>query len=302
MKMMKKNEIVSLKETIVGHNGAIYDVIESDHYLFTTSADNFVAKWDVETGKQTDFAIKLDRSAYNIAFSPNSNLLAIGSKNGDIHVVDVEKKEEIRLLQQHKSAVFSLTYNPHTNQFYSGDEKGMFCAWDGDNFDLLITLPFNCDKIREIAIDEKGEHLALCAKDGYLRILDTDYFNLVQEINAHKEGLNCALFDGDNIITGGKDAYIRKWNWKTKEQLISVPAHNYAVYDLIYFDNKEKIVSVSFDKSIKIWKAKDISIIERFEYQNRGHRHTVNRIAKLSESSFATVGDDKKIKIWELNS
>src|SRR5690554_720424 len=298
---MKKDGSLKLLHSISGHNGAIYDVVFHDGFLFTSSADKFVAKWDIETGEQTNFAVQLDRSAYNIAFSPTSNLLAIGTNNGGIHVIEVEKREEIRLLTQHKSAVFAMTYCPSTEQFYSGDKDGVFCAWDANTFDLLITLPYNCGKIREITLSEDGKHIAICGEDGYIRILETSFFNLVQEFKAHKDGANCALFDGDILYTGGKDAHIRKWNWKEKKQLLSIPGHNYAVYDLDFIDDKKKMVSVSFDKSIKLWNTEDISIIERIEFKNRGHRHTMNRIAKISEQSFATVGDDLKIKICSLN-
>jgi WD40 repeat protein len=287
-------------QSISGHNGAIYDAIFCDPFIFTTSADKFVAQWDPNTGEQTNFAVKLERSAYNIAFSPESKLLAVGSNNGGIHVIDTEKREEVRLLTQHKVAVFALTYSKEKQHFYSGDNDGVFCVWDAKTFDLLITLPYNCGKIREISLSKNGEFIAICGQDGYIRILETSFFNLIHEFKAHKDGANCALFDGDFLYTGGKDAHIKKWNWKEEKLLLSIPAHNYAVYDLEFFDNKQKMVSVSFDKSIKLWNTEDISIIERIEFKDRGHRHTVNRIVKISEESFATVGDDRKIKVWRL--
>lgn len=285
---------------IEGHNGAIYDVIYESSQLFTSSADKFVVKWDVDSGEQTKFAVKLEKSAYNIAYSNDSKLLAIGTNDGGIHVVDTEKREEIRLLKQHREAVFALSYNAHKNHFYSGDRDGVLCVWDADTFDLLITLPFNCGKIREVAINEDGQYIAICGQDGRIRILETDFFNVINEIKAHKDGANCALFDQEFLYTGGKDAHIKKWNWKTKESILSIPAHNYAVYDLEFLNNKENIVSVSFDKSIKLWATSDLSIIERIEFKNKGHRHTVNRIAKIDERKLVTVSDDRKIKVWKL--
>lgn len=295
-----ENKSVDNIGLIEGHSGAIYDAIFVDGFLLTTSADKFVAQWDIKSLKQTDFAVKLDNSSYNIAYSPNSKILAIGTNDGGIHVVDIEKREEIRLLTQHKSAVFSLSHNPFKRHFYSGDRDGYFCVWDDESFDLLLTYPFDCDKIREITISEDGEFIAICGQDGYIRILETEYFNQKAEFKAHEDGVNCALFSKDLLYTGGKDAHIRKWNWREEKQLLEVPAHNYAVYDIEFIDNGQKMVSVSFDKSIKIWNTEDISIIERIEYQNGGHRHTVNRIAKIDEATFVTVGDDRKIKIWRL--
>lgn len=286
--------------SISGHSGAIYDVIYNQSFLYTSSADRFVVKWDAKTGEQTNFAVKLEEPAYNIAFSETFNILAVGTNNGGIHVIDTEKRAEVRLLKQHKSAIFALTNNPLKNHFYSGDKDGMLCVWNAQNFELLITLPFNCGKIREISIDEKGDHMVICGQDGYIRILETSFFNVIHEFKAHNDGVNCALFDEEVLFTGGKDAYIHKWNWKKEAKLASVPAHNYAIYDLEFINNKENLVSVSFDKSIKLWNKADVSIIERIEFKNKGHRHTVNRLAKINENKIATISDDRLLKIWEL--
>ncbi|WP_107038222.1 WD40 repeat domain-containing protein [Brumimicrobium mesophilum] len=285
--------------SISGHNGAIYDIIFCEPFIYTTSADQYVVQWNPETGEQTNFAVKLERPAYNIAYSPESKLLAVGTNNGGIHVIDTEKREEIRLMSQHKSSVFALSHSFTKHHFYSGDNDGVFCAWNSENFDLLITLPFNCGKIREISTSENGDFIAICGQDGFIRILETSFFNVIHEFKTHKDGVNCALFDGDMLYTAGKDAYIKNWNWKDEQLILSVPAHNFSIYDLEFINNKQNLISVSFDKTIKLWKTEDISIVERIEFKNRGHRHTVNRIAKISEEKFVTVSDDRKIKVWK---
>lgn len=298
--IQKKSKNIVNIGVIEGHSGAIYDIIYSKDSLFTSSADKFVVQWNVDALKQEEFAVKLNNSAYNIALSEATHILAIGTNNGGIHVVDMVKKEEVRLLAQHQSSVFSLAHNSFKNHFYSGDRDGVFCVWDDRTFDLLLTYPLDCGKIRKITLDDKGEMIAVCGQDGYIRIFETEYFNQIASFYTHEGGVNCALIDGDILYTGGKDAHIRKWNWKKEELILEVPAHNYALYDLVFVNEGEKLVSVSFDKTIKLWNAKDISIIERVEYKHGGHQHAVNRIAKIDEHKIATVSDDRKIIIWEI--
>lgn len=283
-----------------GHVGAIFDVIYCNGALLTSAADHFIAQWDIETGKQTDFSIKLERSAYNFAYSDVKNWLAMGTTNGDIHIVDLKERKEIKVVRHHKFPIFAMTYNPTTHHFYSGDKEGNFCVWDEKTFDLQLTYPYDCGKIREIKCNEEGSLLAICGQDGYIRILDTTFFNLQAEFKANDEGVNCAAFDGDFIYTGGKDAYINLWNWKKERRILSIPAHNFPIYDIELIDSKKRLVSASFDKSIKLWNAQDLSVLERMEYKNGGHRSTVNRIVKINEQSFATVSDDRKIMVWEL--
>lgn len=299
--MHTKLKLLSNIKTLEGHNGAIYDIIYANGFLYTSSADHYVVRWNPVTGDQTDFVIKLKRSAYNIAYGSQDELLAIGENNGEIHVIDVAQQKEIRLLAQHRSSIFSLTYNSHKNQFYSGDRAGYFAAWDGENFDFLKSLSFECDKIREIAINETGDYIAICPRDGILRIINTADFSVEKEFQVSENGIDCGLFDGDKIYIGGKNAFISIWNWKTGKRIHNIAAHNFVVYDLEFIDHGQKLVSASFDKSIKLWDVEDMTKLETVEYAQGGHKSVVNRIAKISEDTFATVSDDRKIKIWKLH-
>lgn len=288
-------------KSISGHAAAIYDITSIDHlFAYTTSADKFVARWDLTRGVQDNFAIKLEFSGFRLAINQKEHLLAVGTSKGGIHLVDVENKTEKRLLNQHKSAIFSLTFDEVNNVFYSGDADGYFCVWDGSTFDLKLTLPFNCGKIRQITTNENADHIAICRQDGLVSILETSFYNEVSTLKSHKLGANCAVFNKNHIYTGGKDAYINLWDWKANLKLESIPAHNYAVYDLALFNDCKQLVSVSFDKSIKLWNSKDLSIIQRVEFKDGGHRHVVNRITKLDDDSFLTVSDDKQIMHWKL--
>lgn len=289
-------------KSISGHAAAIYDVTSKDqNYAFTTSADKFVARWDLKRGVQDNFAIKLEFSGFRIALNQKTQTLAIGNSKGGIHFVDLVNKVEKRLLSQHKSAIFSLSFDEINNVYYSGDAEGYFCVWNGDTFDLSLTLPLNCGKIRQISINENAKYIAICGQDGSVRILETQFYNEVSTLKAHRLGANCAVFRQDLLYTGGKDAHIALWDWKSNNKLKSIPAHNYAVYDLALFDDNSYLVSVSFDKSIKLWNSDDLSIVERVEYKNGGHRHVVNRISKLDDLSFLTVSDDKQIIHWRIS-
>jgi WD40 repeat protein len=292
---------VKATQVLTGHIGAIYDVlVNKQTACFTTSADKHTVKWDLKAGQQDAFTIKLPYSGFRVALNNEDEILAIGTSKGGIHIVDLTEKMEIRYLTQHQVPVFSLSYNTFTNEFYSGDAAGYFCVWSGKNVDLKLTLPFNCGKLRQISINETGSHIALCGQDGFIRILETNFFNIVSEFKTHNTGVNCAIFKGETIFTGGKNAHIALWNWKTGEQLKQITAHNYAVYDFVFLNNQQLLVSASFDKSIKIWDTENFSILKRLERKDGGHSHVVNRLAKISDNSFLSVGDDRQIICWEV--
>lgn len=293
-------EVRALK-SITGHAGAIYDVcLSANLSCFTTSADKYVVKWRLEEGVQDKFTAKLEFSGYRLALNNAKNILAVGNSRGGIHVIDLTTNREVRFMLQHKSATFSMVYSPKTNEFYSGDSDGFFCVWCGDNFDLKLTLPLECGKIRNIALNEDASFIALSCQDGRVRILETGFFNESFSLNAHKGGANCSIFYGDVIYTGGKDAHICSWDWKNNKRLTHIAAHNFAVYDFLLMGNNKWLVSASFDKTIKLWDAQTLKIIKRLEKKDGGHSHVVNRLAKVSDFQFISVGDDRQSILWEI--
>lgn len=294
-------EALELLRSLSGHSGAIYDVVPSGHFVYTTSADRFVVRWDINKGIQDNFTVKLEHSAFNLALDLERDLLVIGNSKGGLHCVDISTKQEKRYITQHKAPIFSLTYDKNKDVFYSGDGDGYFCAWEAKTMKLMITLPLDCGKIRQIMPDEEGNHIAICGQDGRLRILETEFFNEIQSLGVNKDGVNTAQFLGENLIVGGKDAIISIWNWRNNECLTKLPAHNYAVYDLALLNDDTSLISVSFDKTIKYWNLPELEILQRIEFKDDGHRHTVNRIAKINEKTFVTVSDDAQIKVWKLN-
>lgn len=284
---------------ISGHSMAIYDVVFYNDRIYTTSADKFVVRWDLKSGEQDDFTVKLDHSAYRIALNDAGQIL-IGDAKGGLHFVAIKEKKEKRYLTQHQSPIFALSFNSSKKEFYSGDGDGYIAIWDANSMDLKLIIPLTCGKIRCIAVNESGEFIAVCGQDGYILVFETNFFNEIHTFRAHKDGVNCAIFLGENLFTGGKDAHIKKWNWKDEKQLLSIPAHNYAVYDFSIINDSGTLVSASFDKTIKLFNTSDLNIIKRLEAKDKGHKHTVNRLAKINESEFISVSDDRNIIHWRI--
>jgi WD40 repeat protein len=81
------------------------------------------------------------------------------------------------------------------------------------------------------------------------------------------------------------------------QQIKAIPAHNFVIYDILFLNPRE-FITVSRDKSIKIWSFEKLSVTQKIEFKNGGHIHSVNNIQQLNPTTFATCSDDKKIIVW----
>jgi hypothetical protein len=295
---MNKNKSLALYSKnfqITGHQGPIYALCQDPQYIYSASADKFVARWHKSTGQQDHFAIRCMQAPFSLCVLSAQQHLAIGLSDGSIHLIDTTAKVELKFLKAHEAAVFAIATNPAHEQHYSADAEGNLLVWDYQ-WNLLLNLPFSCGKIRQIIVAPDGSYLLLAGADGYFHKIDTTYFNEMYQTFAHQEGCTalCILPSGD-ILSAGKDAYIRRWS-ASGEKLNAFPAHLGTIYQLLALADGN-YVSASRDKSIKIWDQNNDQIQQKLDLQMAGHRHSINALIAL-ENGFASAGDDKRILLW----
>ena len=284
---------------ISGHAGAVYTGVVDSNFLYSGSADHYVTRWNIEKGEQDKFAIKMDQSVYALEFI-SKNILAVGLSNGSLYLFDVDAKIELKHFVQHIKAIFSITSNALKNQFYVGDADGNLSVWNSKTLELLIYIPLDCGKIRDIHVDESGDLISVSCQDGTTRIFETVGLNEVITLNSHSGGATVSCFDYSNstiILTGGKDAHLNLWNRETSALIKSIPAHNYVIYDICFL-NSQFFATASRDKTIKIWDANKYEVIQRLDMKSGGHKHSVNKLIKINDETFVSLSDDKRIIVW----
>lgn len=180
------------KSEIPGHAAAIYTCTIDGDYIYTGSADKFVTRWSILDGTQDNFAIKFEQSVYALEIC--ERLLFVGLSDGSLHIFDLDKRVEIKYYTQHKKSIFSIQYNPIKGQVYVGDMDGNLSIWRLESLDLMIYLPLDAGKIRDIAISSTGERFAVAGQDGYIRLFEADYFNEIVTMDAHIGGVTSILF------------------------------------------------------------------------------------------------------------
>jgi WD40 repeat protein len=290
------------RTVLSGHASGIYSLASDGISLYSASADKFVVRWNILEGTQDAFTIRFDFPIYSVCLLNDSRFLVAGLSSGDLHVFDVQERKEIRFLKYHTKPVFTLVENTQKGQFYSADSDGTIYVWDTAGFEELIHIPVNCGKIRRITVSSDGNYFACACQDGNLRVFETTSFNEISTFQAHQHGATTVLFhpsDNRILISGGKDAMLRSWDWMTGILLREIPAHNYVIYELLSMNLGTQLVTASRDKTIKIWDSFDFSFIQRIDLKSKGHKHSVNCLVKVTETIFASGSDDRTMMIWE---
>lgn len=290
--------------TLTAHSGAIYALAPGrvPGTLFSAGADKVVAEWDLASGNTNPFAIRTEHTVYSLLNLGQQ--LVIGTSVGGMHVIDLNARREIRLLKFHDRGIFHLSRHPGQTHVYAACADGSLSVWNAEDWSLVRHLPLSHHKVRRVAVNDEGTLLAAACSDGNVHIMETANYTLIKVIEAHRLSANAALFlPGGLLLTGGKDAYLRLWDGPAGFTLVrEIPAHNFAIYDIVSSPAAGVIATASRDKTVKIWDSADLGHplrLDRAGYQ--GHLHSVNAAIWLKqENILATCSDDRSVILWQV--
>lgn len=286
-----------------GHSGSVYAINtgKNAHTIFSASGDKYAVEWDLEVQKQLPLAVKFEQPIFSIIYIAEANLLIAGDGVGGIHVIDLAEKKEIRHLKVHLRGIFDFHYQKMYKQLIALGGDGLMSVWSVPDFELVRNIPLSTEKLRQITYSEKENMLAVACGDGYIRLLEPQFFNELQTIDAHKEGANSVAWHPTKpvLVSGGKDAMIRCWSTTDNyKEIMELPAHNYAIYSLVFDEKAVYMASASRDKTIKIWDANSLEPIQKLEIKEGGHTHSVNKLMWYGDT-LVSCGDDRKIILWK---
>ncbi len=291
-----------------GHNGSVYALAQgtSPAMVLSGSADHFIAQWNLATLQPDNFSARFPSTVYCVFPIYEMNILCVGTSTGSLHLIDLSKKEEVKILQYHTAGIFDMQVSFKHRLLISAGADGKLNVYKLDDFKHLHTFSISQLKLRNIALDEGKNELALCDGNGCLHILNLPDFSIQKTFKAHELSCNCVLYypDGKYLLSGGRDAHLNIWDRENNFQLVqSIPAHNYAIYDIKYLDGKNMFATASRDKTIKLWNADDFSFILRINKETyNGHINSVNKLHwNKEEQVLVSASDDRSLIVWKIS-
>ncbi|MCH8318091.1 MAG: WD40 repeat domain-containing protein, partial [Bacteroidetes bacterium] len=322
MKKVKVEKIAQLS----GHSGAVYALEKGTepHLFYSGSSDKIVAEWDLNSLSPRKFAAKLNAVIYAICHLPEKRLLIIGESTGGIHILDLEKKQEIKHFQHHTQPIFDIKYSSKTNCFYVLCWDGSFSVWSlngekssaespsstageetrSEGFTLLKTIKLCNEKLRNADFNKDETEIDIGCGDSSIRIFDLETLKEKKKLSAHQFSVNAVKYhpNGRHLLSGARDAHLNIWDIEQDYQLIkAIPAHNYAIYSIVFSPDSKYFATASRDKTLKIWDATEFELLVRIDKEkHEGQPNSVNKLLWSSYNDYLiSTGDDRTMMVWK---
>ena len=300
--------VVMLK-TLIGHTEPINCIAFSpdgkliasgsdEESLMSESGKFEIIIWNIADGKILTSLRGHKNPILSLAFNNNGTRLVSSDSKGDIKIWDIKNYSEIRTISG-KDWISSVCFTPD-NKFILGEFtfKNRVGLWDA-NTGSLITFFDIKNQIGSMDISPDGSKIALSC---YHQIQIWSLKSRQQLLSIDDNSVNGFAIryspNGKLLASGQGDGEIKIYDPNTLSIIFTLNGHFKPVLSIsINYDDKF-MVSGSSDQMIKIWNLQTRTEVKSLVNEHKG---TIKAVAFSPNSNlFATAGEDKTVKIWQI--
>jgi WD40 repeat protein len=223
---LRRPDHVRPLRTLAGHTDTVRCVafFPDNRRIASSSWDDTVRIWDVETGLQTRDPFTGHTDVVRcVAVSPDGEKIASVAEDRTLRVWNVSSGElAYEPVEGHASGLWCVTFSPDGRRIATTGDNTIR-IWDTDTGDLVAgPLRSHNGNLYALTYSPDGLEIASVANDKSVRICDSDIGQmLLGPMEGHDNDVRCVVYtpDGRQLVTAADDGTIRVWDVFTGEQV-----------------------------------------------------------------------------------
>jgi WD40 repeat protein len=230
---------------------------------------------------------------FGLAFSPDDELLAMGSIDGDISIWNWQDNHSSLHFLAHSNIVECVTFS-NKGKLASSSRDGKIKVWDTATGQLLIqtSTENGSPHVKNLQFSQDGCFLVgACKQYIYVWDVDTGSIHRIIETNSSVS----ALFVSHQIISGASDGIVNIWDLHTGK---CITVNIDGAVRAVTCTNDDRILAVTVKSTVvQVWDVKSRSLIHSFTE----HSYRVSSVAISNDGRIlACLTGEKTIKLWDI--
>ncbi len=280
-------------------------------FLTDASAKNYT-QWHLP--KEAKARLGKGWISSNIAFSPDNNLLAVGTSIGT-WIYDAQTGKALNLFTGHTDVVSSIAFSPDGKILATGGgyDDETVRLWDVNTGTHKMTLTGHTGWVNGVAFSPDGKTLASAGgyRDYTVRLWNVETGKRKAVLAGHINGVESIAFspDGKILATGGgyDDKTVQLWDVETGKLKATLTGHTSRISS-IAFSPDGKILATGggwVDATVRLW---HVAMLFQGTGGNlgepkaifTGHTRGVNSVAFHPDGEVLVSGSNNTICLWDI--
>ena len=281
--------------------------LSPDERTVLSASDGEAKLWSVKSQQCT--ATFECGYALTACFLLASKYVAVGSKDGKLHIYSVASSELVCEVDAHANAVWSLVVQPGGTALLSGGADKTVALWrpiegggGGGGAPNTLTLEEidrheMSDDVLSCAFTPNAKHIACALLDNSIRVVFADSFDLFLTLYGHSLPALSISTSSDNslLVSGSADKTIKIWGLDFGDCHRSLHGHSEPVMCVSFVRETHFFFSASKDKTIRYW---DGDKFDQILLLRAHHAEVWQVVPSRSGSMIVTASRDRSLRIW----
>ncbi|WDF35322.1 WD40 repeat domain-containing protein [Streptomyces sp. T12] len=247
---------------LTGDTGAVCAMAFSpDQNLLAIVSGNVIRLWDPTTRVSLGSPLtgRSQVPFWTVAFSPDSRLLATGSRDKTVRLWDTARRITAGdPLRGHTDGVCSVAFSPDQNLLATGSRDKEVRLWDtAGHTPAGDPLTGHTADVYSVAFSPDGRLLATGSEDRTVRLWSVAGQTCVgAPLTGHTADVYSVAFspDGRLLATGSRDKTVRLWD-TARHIPVGAPltGHTDQVYSVAFSPDQNLLATGSRDKEVRLW-------------------------------------------------
>jgi WD40 repeat protein len=268
---------------------------------------SFVQLWDLDSGsplRQIAPATGNADPAKSVVFSEDGQSLFIAGPADDMSTWDAETGTEIGHYRGHSGDVWDVAVSPDgLTAATTCWEDGTLRVWNLASSAQQWTVTTPGGGGLSVALSPDGKQAAFSGYDGSVWLLEAATGRAIRRLAYHGDGLFTMAFspDGQRIAGGGASAGVGEW--KATGETLWWRHQGSHVRELEYSDTGDRILTSSFDGTVRLWQATSGKELSRVPIRTvmadfRTGAGALSLSGRSQEDLVAAFGPDPDTVLW----
>jgi len=233
-----------------------------------------------------------------LAFSPDGALLASGSWDGDVAVLDANTGKSLRYLH-HDGPVFGLAFSPDGARLATASEDRSVKLWNTRHWRLLNTFAGHSGPVSSVRFLPDGERFASASIDGTVKLWDPQL--IAQDaapLATHSAVVTSVAFSphGDLVASADEDGLVLLTRPDQPKDVAVLDAGHGASYCVAFSSDGLTLACGYEDGSLALWDVASRIPAVRVS----AHQDVIRSVAFSPDGKIiASGGWDGSVKLWD---